>query len=181
MEQKLYNYEIILNLLKGENHLRQIAKDLGMNHMTTKRILDSLMRSNVLDVKKQGRNNIFSIKNTLESQNTAFMAEFYKLNRLIRKHPELRGDIEKLKKMPAETIIIFGSYAKDSETGRSDIDIYIDTSSSKIKKEAENINNKLSVKIGKFSKESLLIKEIEKNHVIVKGAERFYEKSKFFA
>ena len=40
MEQKLYNYEVMLNLLKGENHLRQIAKDLKMNHMTIKRALD---------------------------------------------------------------------------------------------------------------------------------------------
>lgn len=180
MEQRLYNYEIILNLLKGENHLRQIAKDLNMNHMTTKRILDSLVRGNVLDVKKQGKNNMFSIKNTLESQNIIFMAEFYKFNKFIRKHPELRKDMEKLKKMHAETIIIFGSYAKGAETERSDIDIYIDTSSKKTKKDSEDINKKLSVKIGKFNKESLLIKEIEKNHIIIKGVERFYEKSKFF-
>ena len=59
MEQKLYNYEAVLNLLKGSNHLRQIAKELGSNHMTIKRVLDALLAENVLDVRKEGKNNIY--------------------------------------------------------------------------------------------------------------------------
>ena len=51
----------------------------------------------------------------------------------------------------------------------------METKNKNIKKRAEEINSKLSVKIGKFNKDSLLIKEIIKNHVILAGAERFYE------
>ncbi len=77
--------------------------------------------------------------------------------------------------------ILFGSYAKLIAKKQSDIDLYIDTDDKKIKKDVELINTKLSVKIGRYDKDNLLIKEIEKNHVIIKGVELFYEKNKFFS
>ncbi|MBW2976629.1 nucleotidyltransferase domain-containing protein [Candidatus Woesearchaeota archaeon] len=178
MEQILYN--IVLNLLKGNKHLRQIAKELNVNHMTVKRALDLLVRENVLDVSVQGKNNIFSIKKTLEARNFILMAEIYNLNIFISKHPPLKQDLAELKKLDAGIIAIFGSYAKGIQTSKSDIDVYIDTQSNKVKKQAEKINDKFSVKIGSYNKDSLLIKEIEQNHVIVKGVEEFYEKNKFF-
>ena len=181
MEHKLYKYEAVLNLLKSNNHLRQIAKDLSTNHMTIKRILDNLVRENVLDVKKQGRNNIFSIKKTLEAQNIVFSAELYNFNKFINKHIGLKQDIIKLKNLQVNLIVIFGSYAKGNETKESDIDIYVEIENNKIKKEIEKINPKFSVKIGNYSKDNLLIKEIEKDHIIVKGVEYFYEKNKFFS
>ena len=180
MEQKLYNYEILLNLLKGANHLRQIAKELKTNHMTIKRALDALVNQNALDVKKQGKNNVFSIKKTLEAEKLVLMAEIYNFNKFIKKHPELRRELEELKKIKADIIVIFGSCSKGTETPKSDIDIYIETKSRNIKEEAEKINAKFSVKIGEYDKSNLLIKEIEKEHVIVKGVEKFYEENKFF-
>jgi predicted nucleotidyltransferase len=178
MEQILYN--IILDLLKGDSHLRQIAKDLNSNHMTVKRALDLLVKENVLDVKTQGKNNVFSIKKTLEARNFVLISEIYSLNIFISKHPSLKQDLLALKKLDAGTIAVFGSYAKGIQTSQSDIDIYIDTASAKVKNQAEKINDKFSVKIGSYNKDSLLIKEIERNHIIVKGVEEFYEKNKFF-
>ena len=79
-----------------------------------------------------------------------------------------------------QRIILYGSVAKNEEGKESDIDIYIETQSKKLKEEIELLNSKINVKIGKYNKDSLLIKEIEKNHVIIKGIEVFYEKNKFF-
>ncbi|MEK6853976.1 MAG: hypothetical protein AABX60_01455, partial [Nanoarchaeota archaeon] len=62
----------------------------------------------------------------------------------------------------------------------SDIDVYIDTVDRETRDEISDIDTKLSVKIGRYDTQSLLIKEIEKNHVIIKGVEEYYEKSKFF-
>ncbi|MBI4447428.1 nucleotidyltransferase domain-containing protein, partial [Candidatus Woesearchaeota archaeon] len=76
--------------------------------------------------------------------------------------------------------ILFGSYAKGTANKESDIDIYIDTKDANLKEEVELISSKISVKIGKYNKESLLIKEIEKAHVIIKGVELYYEKNKLF-
>jgi IS30 family transposase len=180
MEQKIYKYEIILNLLKGDNHLRQIAKELQTNHMTIKRALDRLTRANVLDVRSQGRNNVYSLKQTLEARNSVLMAEIYKFSRLVDRHPELKQDIRSLQRMSTKLVVIFGSYAKGRETNKSDVDIYIETVSRNIKNKAERLNRKFSVKTGGYDKGNLLIREIEKNHVIVRGVERFHEKNQFF-
>ena len=179
MEQKLYNHEIALNLLKGDNHLRQIAKELGVNHMTAKRALDLMVKGNILDVKEEGRNNVFSIKNSMEAQNAVLAAEVYKFNRFIRKHAKLKREVMELRKIPA-IVAIFGSYAKGNEKEDSDIDIFIETKDAKIKNVVSKLNEKFSVKTGQYDKNNLLIKEIEKNHIIVKGFEAFYEKNGFF-
>lgn len=179
MEQKLYNHEIILNLLKEVNHLRQIAKDLKINHMTIKRHLDLMVKENVLDVKEEGKNNVFSIKSSIEAHSAVLAAEIYRLGKFVRKHPELKRELLELKKLQP-MVVIFGSYAKETETKDSDIDIFIETQDAKIKNFVSGLNDKFSVKIGKYDKNGLLIKEIEKNHIIVKGFEKFYEKSGFF-
>lgn len=181
MEQNIYKYEVVLNLLVSkENHLRAIAKNLNANHMTIKRALDNLVRESILDIKQEGRNNVFSIKKSLEAKNIVLMSELYKLNMLINRHPELKQDINELKKINADIILVFGSYAKGNESEKSDIDIYIDTTNTKIINKVSSINKKFSVKIGKYDKNNPLIKEIEKYHVVIKGVELFYEKNKFF-
>ena len=85
-----------------------------------------------------------------------------------------------MKKLPADITAIFGSYSKGNETKASDIDIYIVTRSRNFKYRASKLNSKFSVKTGGYDKNSLLIKEIEKNHIIIKGVEKFYEKNQFF-
>ena len=77
-------------------------------------------------------------------------------------------------------IILFGSYAKGNPKQDSDIDIYLETNDNKIKNKIKEINSKLSIKIGKFDAKSLLIKEIIKNHIIIRGLENFYERVDFF-
>ena len=41
----------------------------------------------------------------------------------------------------------------------------------------KDIDSRLSVKIGRYDKESLLIKEIQKSHIVIKGVEEYYEKT----
>jgi predicted nucleotidyltransferase len=75
--------------------------------------------------------------------------------------------------------VLFGSYARGKANKNSDIDIFIETKDRKLKQELELLNSRLSVKIGEYDRSSPLIKEIEKNHVILKGVEPFYEKIGF--
>src|SRR3989344_3977350 len=108
-------------------------------------------------------------------------AENYKLSKILIKHPEL-GPIfqDIIKKSKCSLILLFGSYAKNSEKKESDIDIYLETTNQKTKEEVQKIYDLLSVKLGKFNPEDLLIKEIIKNHAIIKGGEEYYEKIKLF-
>jgi len=181
MEQKDYKLEIINELLKEENHLRGIAKKLGTNHMTISRRIRELEKENAVDSKIRGKNKVYFLKKTIEARSYVLTAEIYLLNQVIKKYPLLRGIIETIQKESKINLaVLFGSYAKGIAKPESDIDIYIDTKSSELKKSLSIINIRLSIKIGEYNKSSLLIKEIEKNHVILKGVEEFYEKNKFF-
>ncbi|MBS7657087.1 nucleotidyltransferase domain-containing protein [Candidatus Bathyarchaeota archaeon] len=174
-------FEIILLLLNGENHLRGIAKQLNESHSTVLRKLNRLVKENVLDFKKEGRNKVFFIKKNLQSKNFVFNAERYKLLKLLKKYPEVSVIIEDiLKKCEERLIILFGSYAKFMAKKDSDIDVYVETRNKKVKEKIELVHSKINVKTGDFDQSSQLIKEIIKNHVILKGVEEFYEKIKFF-
>lgn len=181
MAQKDYKFEIINSLVGKSWHIRSLAKELGINHMTILRRLNELSKENVLDSNEDGKNKIYFLKNTSEAKAYVFMAENYKLNHLLRKFPRLRKIVEKIQNEKSiKLAMIFGSYAKDLVKKESDIDIYIETINKRIKNELELLDLKLSIKIGKYNKDSLLIKEIEKNHVIIKGVEKFYENFQFF-
>ena len=99
----------------------------------------------------------------------------------IKKYPQLRQIIRKIQKnKKIEMVILFGSYAKEIAKETSDIDIYVETNKKQIKEEIELIDSQINVKIGKYDKKNLLIKEIEKNHIIIKGTEKYYEENEFF-
>ncbi len=109
------------------------------------------------------------------------MVESYKLKKAVEKYPSLRNLIERIQEnKKIKLAIIFGSYAKFSANKESDIDLYIETLNQKLKQEIEKIDSRINAKIGKYDKKSLLIKEIEKNYIIIKGVEHFYEGNKFF-
>ena len=75
---------------------------------------------------------------------------------------------------------IFGSYAKGTAKKDSDIDLYVETEDKTLKRRLELLDSRLSVKTGEFDANHLLIKEIIKDHVIVKGVERYIEKTWVF-
>jgi len=101
--------------------------------------------------------------------------------KLLKTYSELNVIIDDLlKKSDEKLVVLFGSYAKFIANKESDIDIYVETRGRKLKEKLESANSKIKVKIGSFDLESNLIKEIIKNHIILKGVEEFYEKTKFF-
>lgn len=181
MSQNDYNIKIIESLFKSGNHIRGLARMLKTNQTTIARKVHELYRNNILDFKQEGRNKVFFLKKTLEAKQYAYLVEAHKLLEILKKYPCLRRIIELIRKNQKISLaILFGSYAKGIAAKGSDIDIYIDAKDAKLKEEVEQIDSKISVKIGSYDKDSLLIKEIEKNHVIIKGTELYYEKNKFF-
>lgn len=169
-------YNIIEALSKQDNHIRGLAKLLKINQMNILRNLEQLENQNIVDFRIEGRNKTYFIKKTLEAREYMHILEHDKLLRTIQKYSRLRNIIEQIKNdSEIKLAILFGSYAKNNPDKESDIDIYIETNDMKLKKRIEMIDSRLSIKIGKFDKESLLAKEIIKNHVILKGVERYHE------
>lgn len=175
MEQDLTD-EIVLELLKGGCHARELARRLKTNHMTINRRLKKLAENNVVDHTMDGKNKTHHMKNTVEARNHAITAEYYKQRKTLEKYPHLRGIIQEIQKNPdIKLAILYGSHAKETATPESDIDVYVQTQDSEIKKQIEQQNTRLSVKTGSWNPESPLIQEIMKNHVILKGVEEYYE------
>ena len=174
--------EIILALLKHkELHVRGLAKIIGMPHASISRAMKKLLNYNIVDFRFEGKNKVFRLKRGIEALNYVYAAEHFKLLNLIEKYPFFSVIIESvLSKADEKLIIIFGSFAKFNAKSDSDIDIFIETTNRKIKSKVEGINSRISAKVGKFDKNNLLIKEIIKDHIIVKGVEYYYEKNNAF-
>lgn len=176
-----YEMEVILSLLKEEKHGRALAKELKTSLTRIQKILNELRNNNVVDYKEVGKNHIYFIKKNLVAKSLVLNAEKYKFIKILSKYPILEHLFQEIiEKSNSKLIILFGSYAKEIPHKNSDIDIYIDTTNQQIKKDVEKINDLISVKIGKFNKEEILIKEIIKNHVIINEGEEYYEKLGFF-
>jgi len=181
MEQKSYKLEIINVLLKENSHVREIAKKLNVNHMMIVRKIKELSKENVVDFTQEGKNQTYFLKKTAESKAYVFITEQYNLVQTIAKYPGLRNIIEKIQgDKKIKLAILFGSYAKGLAGKDSDIDLFIETKNKSIKKELSLVDSKLNIKIGMYSKENNMIKEIDKNHIIIKGVESYYEKNQFF-
>ena len=179
MEQKIAMMLVSI-LIKGPTHARSLARSLGINHMTALRVLRSLVAENVLDYSVMGRNKIYRLKTTIEAKNAVLMAELHKLDLLLKKHPSLRRIITTIQDDDrVHLAVLFGSFAKGTAKKDSDIDLYVETQDPVVKKDLARLSSKLSVKIGAYDHENPLLAEIEKDHVIIKGVEIFYVRSRF--
>jgi len=173
----MLSLEIIQHLLRREDHVRSIAKNLGESHSTISRRLLDLKEENVIDSRDQGKNKTYFLRDNIIAKHRILQAEIDKSITFITRHPEIGILFEEIKKKTSgRLIVLFGSYAKGLEGKDSDIDIYIETKDREEKRAVESVHSRVSVKIGSFDIESPLIKEIIKNHVIIKGFEDFYEK-----
>lgn len=167
---------ILAYLFNGRGHMRKMEREIGVPHSTFLRKIIQLEKNGFVDYSMAGRNKEYFLKNNLKTKKALEIVEGFKMINILKKHPSLEPlFVEILKKSDAEMIILFGSYAKGIPKEESDIDIYVESEDAHLKKKLEELNSKISVKIGKFDMSSLLIKEIIKNHIVIRGAGRFYE------
>lgn len=180
VEQNLTN-EIVALLLREDLHTRAIAERLASNHATVIRKLRDLTQDNIVDFRMEGKNKVFTIKRTIEGRNAAIIAEMYKQSMAVSRYPILRGIIRAVQDMPEIPLALFyGSYAKGLAKKDSDIDLFIESLNTSSKKQLEQRNSSLSVKLGNFDTRNLLIREIIKDHIIIKGVEVYFDKTGFF-
>ena len=182
MSQNNYSIGIVQALLKKPNHIRGLAKELKTNQTTVSRKVAELYKDNAVDFRPEGKNKVFFLKKTLEAKEYAYLAEIRRQIEAVKAYPRLRTVFERIRQNDKIALaILFGSYAKGAATKESDIDIFLETKDRKAKEETELIDSKISVKLGEYDSKNLLVKEIEKDHIVIKGIEGFYEKSQFFA
>jgi predicted nucleotidyltransferase len=173
---KQISYNIFLELIKSNNHIRGLAKALNTNPMTISRTLKELEKNNIVEFNQEGKNKAYRIKDSLDAREYSKIIEHHKLTDIILRNPEIRTITKTIQDdKDIRLAILFGSYSKNTEKKESDIDIYVETTIKDIKERVELLDSKVSVKTGEFDKENLLIKEIIKSHIIIKGVDRYHE------
>jgi predicted nucleotidyltransferase/biotin operon repressor len=177
-----------------EYHLRELARELDMDHTSVRPHLDSLKEQTVIKEEKQGRNKVFSLnqKSDLlpyyltqaEADRTAGYLENNNAIRVFWKNFRDRVKPETLREI--ETLVLFGSFAKGTEKKESDIDLFLaapDKPSSEIMDICEKLESVTGrdIEIEQTSEFRNLIAhkgpgtlgEIVSNHVVLLGIEMF--------
>ena len=175
-------WNIINELLKHRSlHVRELAKLIKEPLSSVSRTVSRLIEANVLDYQFVGKNKTVQLKKNLIAKEHVYIAEHQKLIKFIQ-YPQYGILIEEILANAKEPLVVlFGSYARFDPKPESDIDLYIETKKRSVKKMVDNIHTKINTKIGLFDPQQHLIKEIIKNHVILRGVELYYEKNKLFA
>lgn len=157
----------------------EVAKKLKMNQKTVSNILNALEAKNILKYTTEGKNKYYFL-NKLNSQISDILkiVELGRKNLFLEKYAKLNGLFLELEKQTKGMLIIFGSYANLTSNANSDLDVFTFGTI----KEFEDLEDKYNIKINiirstreKFNKSDIFIKEVLKNHIILKGIEEFIE------
>jgi len=191
MEGKSANYFKILSLFRTDYptslHVRAMASLLNISHMTLLPHLKQLENLKVLRSSKKGRNKNYSLnqnniltKYYLTTTEEIVTIEYLEKNQLIKKLAEHLTSLN-----TSNPLILFGSYADNSATEESDIDLFTIGTHTKaqtthIKKFQATYGKKINIKTAtteNFNKAlrtgDILIKEIIKKHIILRNPDPF--------
>lgn len=177
----------IINLLSQKPNLtiNQAAKELNEAYSFVNRVMQRMIKEGL--IKKQEIGHSLLCKLNIKNDKTkALMAlnEVNKKQEFLEKNKEIKLIAEDiLKGIKADSIAIFGSYAKNIQTKGSDIDLFIITEKkADITALGRNIQARYNREISPIiltrkeleeQKDKPIIKEIIKNHVTLAGFENF--------
>ena len=168
--------EIWRTKLFNEFTISEIMKILKKNTKTwVFNALKTLVKYKVLNSKRKGNLDIYTLN--IDNPNAIQLLQYLETQENIN-FPQLDIISQIVKKIPIKnySIIVFGSYASNKQTKTSDLDVFVLGKIEEIKDLEQLYNIKINViKIDKqkFNKNDNLIKEIIKNHIILKGSEEF--------
>ena len=178
--------KIIKYLLENkERHIsiRKISKKLKIDYKNTYEVVKRLAEGNTVKIEKIGKSNIISLNKKLTP--LIFEAEAERRN-LLLKNKNLKILCNKLSSLQFPLIaLIFGSYAKRTNTKNSDIDLMIISESNREKQIEQTISVlPLDIHVSFFtpeeftsmlkSREFTVVSEVIKNNIILIGIEDYY-------
>lgn len=131
-----------------EKTAREIEIATGLSHEPTFRILKSLVKNKYLKERKIGKTNIYKFLFTDDVYlvYTYFMTK--RTNKFREKHPLLYKRLKEFVNLiRANSVILFGSYAKRTETKGSDVDVLVISGEKNVEKIALTFKTKYNINI----------------------------------
>lgn len=158
---------------------RNIAKKLKMNQKTISNSLNDLEEQGILKFSTEGRNKYYFFnENYIHIKEIIKIIEIFRKIEFLERNKKIRDLFEKIESKVNGIVVIFGSYANDTNRKDSDLDIFILGKISNLEELEELYKIKINVVKStkeKWNKKEIIIKEIIKNHIILKGMEEFIE------
>lgn len=173
--------------------IREISRETKIDYKLIHLTVQKLAQKNVLLKKRQANIDLCSL-NLKGDITPIYFAEMLRAKEFLNKHSELKlffEDIKKNTRTMFYSLVIFGSFAKGTETNHSDIDLLVITTTKATGEEIERVISSaasfLKRKVQtilldeKEFKSSLKEKNITvateafKNHLIISGVEAFYQ------
>jgi predicted nucleotidyltransferase len=168
----------------SKHYIREVEKLLKVSSRTALVTLAKLEKIGILESRKRGKIKVYSIRKTALSREFFLLAEQYKKILFLEKNQIIKEVLEKADTFMQGIVIIFGSYAKGIQKEDSDLDLFIVGAYDK--KKIKNTGKKYGIDINiksyplqLFEKEihnDILLKEIKKDHILIKDAEGFVRK-----
>lgn len=174
------NMKLILNeLIRGKNgriYGREIAKRYKLNQKTVANTLNRLEKEGILKYKTEGKNKYYFLNdfNPLIKEIVRII-EIEKKADFLKKHKSIVNLIRKIEQKSEGIVVLFGSYARGNEKKDSDLDLLL-IGKADLEDLEKSYNKKLNVIKStkeKFDGESPFIREVLKNHIVLKGVEEF--------
>jgi len=155
---------------------RELAKKHKLNQKTVANTLKKLEQEDILKYKVEGKNKYYFLNefNTLIKE-VIQIIEIEKKADFIKSHKSLNGLFRQIESKCKGVIVLFGSYAKGTENKESDIDLLVfeKANLTDIEKSFGKKLNTVRTSKEKFDKNSPFVREVLKNHIILKGVEEF--------
>ncbi len=183
---------LYLNNYLSQFYVREIAKLIKKSHVTLLPHLKELEKNNILKFKIEGKNKTYflNLENNKINEYLS-MAEKLKTLKLLEKEIFINKLYDEIQNVNLSgSLIVFGSYANNTQTKESDIDIlYIGNLSEIQEKTVKNLEKlynthihlvKMDEKTFNKSLNSGLIQETIKNHIILYNHDLFINKLRMF-
>ncbi len=166
---------------RKELFLREISRMSGVPLKTAQRLLDGLVKHNILKSSVKGKNKYFSLNldNNLAKEHL-LRSETLALTRLLEENFLLKKIYSEVFSLaPAGAVVLFGSYAKKKQDEESDIDLlYIGEKGEQFAKKMKKIGSLYGKKINtkkttlanfekSLRKKDALVREVLKSHVLL--------------
>lgn len=164
-----------------EYYIREVCTHLPISPGTAQTVLMRLEDKRVLASSQRGKVRLFRIKPGEMAVQYLILAEVYKKILFMEEHPYISEVLDRVSSCTEGTTLLFGSYAKATETEDSDLDVFV--AGRYDEQEVVKIGEMYGVEVNikaypdtafgpKYWSDPLVI-EVKKNHIIWKNVEPF--------
>jgi predicted nucleotidyltransferase len=180
-ENDLWVLSLFTQGYNREYYIREISTLLPISHGTAQTILERLEKKIVLSSSLRGKTRVFGIRPGGIAVQYFILAEQYKKISFIEEQPYIFEILNKIDPLIEGVTLLFGSYAKGTETKESDLDLIVagTANEKKIAKIAQMYNVEVNVHAVatdaflKTDPRDTLLVEAKKHHIVWKNTEWF--------